>query len=979
MISFRKDDAPANKADSPDYLPTQTLAPRVSPITQNIRVVGRMIQKSFEVARQLATSQAMRSHVFSIIQSEGFLGVLRRASRIRSNFVRIEKSAAILKIDDLDLPAWLERYDSPSADELTAIQSLSAEYRAIIRVLVEGFDAQKLHATLQSLSESTFVHWQCELICAPELSKEARATLEQLIPPRAAPSTHAPHIDFIINSGTRVRRHALDLMVAWLAAHPDQILLYGDTIATQDRATTSWFKPAYTPLMARSGLLLHGVIALRSSHANIESLIKKIARDPAHWQKYIIEACEGLGATSIGHLPHVLSTTDDQWFEPQKIVSTPLRSIPRVSIIIPTRNYWSVLKPCLDSLKITDWPHDKLEIIVVDNGSDEQEILVGLAERVASGEIRVIQHDRPFNWSELNNVGVAASSGEILVFLNNDIEIIEPNWLLHMVALATDPHNGAIGCKLLYPDQTVQHGGVVLGIQGVAAHAHLFLDKTEGGYQGLANIDREVSCVTGACIVVERSKFEEIGGFDETFKVAFNDVAFCLSLKKHGYHNIYAANVVLIHHESKSRGYDTTPEKIERNRQEMITIWRKFDQDMRDDPLYSPNLSYQQAYELSRFPRSKPAWSRLVKTKPRVLMLSITHAKGHGVPVVVALQADALVKAGFDVIVAGPRSLNDFPYEGCTFIEVHDPETAAYIAYLYSVDCVVAHTPRFFSSVRWLGRDFPFLSYDYGEPPADWFPDREERESINIEKEICFAMSTRAYAISQAVQNESKIVFNGIIPLANSHLGSWSDEIAGSRSALRNKLGFDKRFVVLNVCRFHRGERHYKGIDRFIEVMCHFRESAPEIAEQCLFVLCGKGTPKDISEMQKEGLTVFSNVTDETMVELYVAADAYMNYSQWEGYNLGVAQALAMGLPTLASDIPAHRAFGIEVTNDIPHASEWLAHRFAARARDQQARTAKLWQWSTPLAQFVKIVSEMTDQPIQPEERLIPRQDASTA
>ena len=164
------------------------------------------------------------------------------------------------------------------------------------------------------------------------------------------------------------------------------------------------------------------------------------------------------------------------------------------------------------------------------------------------------------------------------------------------------------------------------------------------------------------------------------------------------------------------------------------------------------------------------------------------------------------------------------------------------------------------------------------------------------------------------------------------------------------------RFVVLNVCRFHAAERRYKGVDRYVETMHIFKTTHPDLAARCTFALCGKGLAKDVKDMEQEGLTIFANVTDAEMADLYIAADAYMNFSQWEGYNLGIGQALAMGLPTFASDIPAHRAFGVPVSNDAQDACEWLAGQIGDAARQ---RAAKLWTWNEPLAQFVSIVREM--------------------
>ena len=957
-------DTDANDVGDPSRAP----APRGA-VQRQLSLVARLIGKAGQVSRHILTSPAIRSHVISIIQSEGLPGIVRRLRRMRSNLARSERNAAMLQVKPLSYEVWSQRFDAPNADELAALLAAASTTTIDVIVFVTSGHDQGLQTTLESLRNAARKPNTIKLVFAKSISANDRAMLQTMIDGDQANLVQPLHTEtnrtqdasarctILIPAGYALRPHALALMAAEFARKPDIACLYGDEERSENGKLQHWFKPDFSPLMARSGRLLTGPVAFNTRKANASAFIDGLASaDDA--AAAIVDWATQQQRMAIGHLPHVLSTTTLP-LPPKQDVTPPLANHPIVSVIIPTRNFWSVLKPCLDSLKKTNWPTECLDIIIVDNGSDDPETLAGLHERMQAGEISVVRHDQPFNWSELNNVGATHAKGSVLVFLNNDIEVIEPDWLQNLVAFASLPQAGAVGCKLLYPDRTIQHGGVVIGIQGVAGHAHLFIGADDEGYNGLATINREISAVTGACIAVEKRKFDAIGGFDESFRIAFNDIAFCVTLAQSGLDNIYVADAVLLHHESKSRGYDTTPEKIERNRLETIAFWHKFQALIRDDRYYSPNLSYRETYRLSDFPRRKPHWAMSTPQRPRVLMLSITHAKGHGVPVVLAMQAEALVKAGFDVIVAGPQSGNDFPYEGCRFLEVHDPEAAALAALLYRVDCVVAHTPPFFSTVRWLGSDFPFMAYDYGEPPADWFDDAVIRHEVAREKETSFAMADCVYAISQAIRDESVAAYTGIIPLGNSHLGIWQDGHVATRQAVRERLGWQDRFVILNVCRFHRAERRYKGVDRYADTMRAFKATYPDLAARCVFVLCGKGAPRDVKDMQQEGLAIFPNVTDETMAELYMAADAYLNFSQWEGYNLGIAQALAMGLPTFASDIPAHRAFGIEVSNDPAVAGNWLNATVQSTAQGAAIRQPTLWIWDTPLTQFVDCVRDM--------------------
>tara|TARA_A100001391_G_scaffold188957_1_gene159912 strand:- start:4035 stop:5600 length:1566 start_codon:yes stop_codon:yes gene_type:complete len=230
-------------------------------------------------------------------------------------------------------------------------------------------------------------------------------------------------------------------------------------------------------------------------------------------------------------------------------------SLPSVSVIVPTRNRLDLLRTCLDGLARTTYPQ-KLDIIVIDNGSDDPPTLEYLAN-LNPGFAKVLRDDGPFNFAALNNRAVEQASGEMLCFLNNDIEVGDPGWLMPMVQQASRGDVGAVGARLLYPDGRIQHAGVVLGIGGGAAHAHRLLDPAEAGYFHRHSLPQFTSAVTAACMVVAREKFLAIGGFDaEHFAVSFNDVDLCMRLAEHGWKSLYDPRATLVHHESVSRGFD---------------------------------------------------------------------------------------------------------------------------------------------------------------------------------------------------------------------------------------------------------------------------------------------------------------------------------------------------------------------------------------------------------------------------------------
>jgi glycosyltransferase involved in cell wall biosynthesis len=264
---------------------------------------------------------------------------------------------------------------------------------------------------------------------------------------------------------------------------------------------------------------------------------------------------------------------------------------PRVSLIIPTRNAASLVRQCVDSIvALTTYPN--YEIVLVDNGSNDVEAVTYFRELASRPGFKVIRDDGEFNYSALNNKAVAQSSGRIIGLVNNDIEVISPNWLSEMVSIAIQTGVGAVGARLWYPDETLQHGGVVLGIGGVANHSHKHLARGRKGYFGRADLIQSFSAVTAACLVVDRVHYEAVGGLDEVnLKVAFNDVDFCLRLREAGLRNVWTPYAELFHHESATRGEDIQPEKRQRFVAEVDYMMQHWGSVLERDPAYNPNLT----------------------------------------------------------------------------------------------------------------------------------------------------------------------------------------------------------------------------------------------------------------------------------------------------------------------------------------------------------------------------------------------------
>ncbi len=258
---------------------------------------------------------------------------------------------------------------------------------------------------------------------------------------------------------------------------------------------------------------------------------------------------------------------------------------PKVSIIIPTKNQLQKLQKLLESIFArTEYPC--FEIILVDNGSTDPSVIPFYEEQVSARPVRWIEYNEPFNYSKANNLGAAQANGELLLFINNDMEVQYPDWLSELSQWVLIPDIGVVGTKLIRPDRSLQHAGLVMGLQGYVGHLYLNTPEHYHGLLGSADWYRNVSAVTGACQMFRRDVFEMVGGYDEGYQLVFSDVEICLRLIKKGYRILYNPHAALIHYEGASRGYKTPTKDILRGYEQMDE-WM-----MKDDPYFSPNLTY---------------------------------------------------------------------------------------------------------------------------------------------------------------------------------------------------------------------------------------------------------------------------------------------------------------------------------------------------------------------------------------------------
>lgn len=309
---------------------------------------------------------------------------------------------------------------------------------------------------------------------------------------------------------------------------------------------------------------------------------------------YAIDAAKGAVAdhlTKLGYRNFEIEST--RAFATIFRIKYELTSRPLVSIIIPNKDHVDDLSRCVESI-INLSTYDNYEIVIVENNSETAEIRTYYEEISRHPRVQVVEYKGDFNYSKINNFGVQYAKGEYLLLLNNDTEVITPDWMEELLMYAMRKDVGVVGAKLYYPDRTIQHAGIVIGLGAhrTAGHTHYRIPEANVGYMGRLCYAQDVTAVTGACMMVSKALYEELGGLDESFTVALNDVDFCLRVREKGFLNIFTPFAELYHYESKSRGSDKKDERALRYQQESDRFRVKWaDALAKGDPYYNPNFS----------------------------------------------------------------------------------------------------------------------------------------------------------------------------------------------------------------------------------------------------------------------------------------------------------------------------------------------------------------------------------------------------
>ncbi|HEY6510868.1 MAG TPA: glycosyltransferase family 2 protein [Burkholderiaceae bacterium] len=432
--------------------------------------------------------------------------------------------------------------------------------------------------------------------------------------------------------------HALLLLAEAIGRFPDARLLYGDDdcLNSHGRRHSPCMRCDWNLELLRATPYVDGLVALRRDAWR--ALEPAFTHGRAAWWAALLRLTETLQAQEVLHIPHVLGhrlVDARPSHQPAQPDADELAAVqahldrrapgavaqpgseggvhvryplpeppPLVSLIIPTRNGLRLLRQCVQSiLDKTDYPH--YEIVIVDNGSDDTATLEYLQSLRGHPLVRVHRDDRPFNFSALNNAAVRLCRGELLGLVNNDIEVIDRGWLREMASLAWRRDVGAVGARLWFADGTLQHAGVILGIGGVAGHIHRELPRAAPGYQGRAVLTQEFSAVTAACMLLRREVFDAMGGLDEAnLAVDYNDIDFCLRIRRSGLRVIWTPHAQLYHHESATRGTARSAAAERRYQSEVAFMQRNWGPVLQCDPAYNPNLTLRAVdFALSASPR----------------------------------------------------------------------------------------------------------------------------------------------------------------------------------------------------------------------------------------------------------------------------------------------------------------------------------------------------------------------------------------
>lgn len=553
-----------------------------------------------------------------------------------------------------DWLAGAERRQPSAAQVLVLIPKLRR--KPLISILLPTFNTAPdwLRACVDSVRAQTYPYWQ---LCIADDGSTGAETLELLATLAAADArievqrgarnrgiaaasnqaltAARGELTAFLDHDDRLAPHALYYVARALSQQPNASLFYSDEdkLDPNGERCEPHFKPDWNPDLALSQNYVNHLAVYRTSLLSALGGLRATV-DGSQDHDLLLRAWRQIDdPAAIVHIPRILyhwragdgSTAADPAHKPEtsaaglaalrahlaathpeaQAVHGPVPNSyrvrwplpaprPLVSVLLPTRDRLDLLAPCVQAvLEHTDY--QALELLIIDNASRCQPTLDYLKDlQQQDPRVRVLHWPGRFNYSAIINAAAAEASGELLLLLNNDVRPIHSDWLGELASQALRPEIGCVGAKLLYPDDRVQHAGVILGIGGVAGHAHKYFHRSEHGYFSRLQLVQNLSAVTAACLLLRRELFTQVGGFDaDRLPVSFNDVDFCLRVRAAGYRNLWTPFAELYHQESASRGADDSPQKQARFAAELAWMQRRWGRRLRLDPAYNPNLTLQ--------------------------------------------------------------------------------------------------------------------------------------------------------------------------------------------------------------------------------------------------------------------------------------------------------------------------------------------------------------------------------------------------
>lgn len=547
--------------------------------------------------------------------------------------------------------AWITQNETWTKEELEKQVQLLAE-KPLISIIIPVYNVETrwLVKCIESVKNQVYTNWELCICDDASTNQEIKKVLQNYAQkdPRiknryrevnghiSVASNDALQLatgDFValLDNDDELSMDALLEVVKVINAYPKVDFIYSDEdkINENDNRFEPAFKPDWSPdlllgtnyvshlsvyrrtLLTEIGGFRQGVegaqdydLALRVTEKIPDSHIKHIPKVLYHWRT--LPGSTALAASQKTYADDAGLKVLKDMLKRRKIKGSVAQGVASgfyqitydvlneelVSIIIPTRNGYEDVKTCVDSI-IEKTAYSNYEIIIADNDSDDPKMdeLYSTYQAKLHHRFIVDEIDIPFNYSRINNIAAEKANGKYLLFLNNDTQVIAPDWLTRMVSYGQFERIGCVGAKLYYPDKTIQHAGVVMGLGDVAGHGHHYFPEGDLGYYGRLYLDVDYLAVTAACVLVKKADFIAVNGFDEEFTVAFNDVDLCLKIYELGRYNVWVHQAELYHFESKSRGYEDTPEKLVRFDGEKKLLQKKWRKYIDADPFYSPNLT----------------------------------------------------------------------------------------------------------------------------------------------------------------------------------------------------------------------------------------------------------------------------------------------------------------------------------------------------------------------------------------------------